>query len=282
VADSSQVSLPTGITLRVLTWPGDGVPMLLVHGLASNARLWDGVGDALAGLGHAVAAVDLRGHGRSDKPDSGYGFAAVTDDVAALIEAMGFDQPVVAGQSWGGNVAMELAARHPDLARGIACVDGGTIDLARRFPEWDDCAKALAPPRLIGRPLADIEAMMRANHPDWPETGIQGALACFEVRTDGTVAPWLTFERHMQILRAMWEQHLPDVFPRVATPVLLIPADSGQVAWTADKRVATAAAEAALARARTSWIVGDHDLHAQHPARIAQLLHDAVADGFFA
>jgi len=46
-------------------------PFVLVHGLASNARLWDGVARRLAGAGHSSAAVDLRGHGRSDKPDTG-------------------------------------------------------------------------------------------------------------------------------------------------------------------------------------------------------------------
>ncbi len=46
----------------------DAPPFVLVHGLASNARLWDGVATALVAAGHPVFAVDLRGHGRSSKP----------------------------------------------------------------------------------------------------------------------------------------------------------------------------------------------------------------------
>ncbi|MFM7964797.1 MAG: alpha/beta fold hydrolase, partial [Actinomycetota bacterium] len=82
--------------------------MLLVHGLASNARLWDGAADALVELGYHVIAVDQRGHGQSDKPDEGYDMQSVADDLASLITALQLDRPVVAGQCWGGNVVIEL------------------------------------------------------------------------------------------------------------------------------------------------------------------------------
>jgi alpha-beta hydrolase superfamily lysophospholipase len=57
-----------GARLAVRRWRADGAPILLVHGLASNARTWDGVAEALVAAGHDVAAVDLRGHGAS--PDA--------------------------------------------------------------------------------------------------------------------------------------------------------------------------------------------------------------------
>jgi pimeloyl-ACP methyl ester carboxylesterase len=94
---------------------------VLVHGLASNARMWDGVGEALAACGFASISVDLRGHGRSPKPDDGYDFDTVVGDLVPLLDG----QPVVAGQSYGGNVVVALAAKHPELISGIACVDGG-------------------------------------------------------------------------------------------------------------------------------------------------------------
>src|SRR3954452_17070240 len=102
-------------------------PFVLVHGLASNARMWDGVAAALTHLGHDVTTVDLRGHGRSSKPDSGYEVGTVADDLAHLIDALALDRPIVAGQSWGGNVAVELAARHQNSIRGLVCVDGGGV-----------------------------------------------------------------------------------------------------------------------------------------------------------
>jgi len=285
------VTTPDGVGLNVHVWGGAGdhrdgrtpAPFLLVHGLASNARLWDGMAGQLAGLGHPVAAVDQRGHGRSDKPDTGYDFETIVADLVAVIDALGFDRPVAVGQSWGGNVVVELAHRHPRAARGIACVDGGFIELADRFPDWDSCRAALAPPRLTGTPLGEIERAVRDAHPDWSETAIAGALANFEVRPDGTVAPWLTLDRHLMILRELYRHRPSTVFPLLDVPVLLVPADTGVVAWTDDKKQAVARAEAAARCLRTRWFSpACHDVHAQFPDEVAQLLHDAVREGFFA
>ena len=194
-----QVAVADGVDLAVDEWrpptagtsPSDAPPFVLVHGLASNARLWDGVATALVAAGHSVFAVDLRGHGRSSKPAGPYDVPTVADDLATMIERLGIGRPVVAGQSWGGNVVMELAARRRELVRGIVCVDGGWLEPSRDFADWAACRAALSPPRLAGRRLAEIEGYMRSAHPDWPETGIRGVLANFELRPDGTVAPWL-------------------------------------------------------------------------------------------
>ena len=271
-----------GVTVHANVWTGgDERPFLLVHGLASNARLWDALAERLDDLGHPVTAVDQRGHGLSDKPDDGYDFVTVTDDLARVIESLGWDRPVVVGQSWGGNVVLELAHRLPDLVAGIACVDGGTIQLADRIPVWEDAAARLSPPAITGTPFDQVDSMFHQMHPNWPESGIQGALACFEVRSDGTVAPWLTLERHLKILRALWEHRPADVYPEITVPVLLVPADSGDVSWTADKRAGIAAAEAALPISRTKWFTADHDIHAQYPIELADLIHACVEDGFF-
>ena len=279
-----RVPIGEGIALEVHRWRGrtDRTPFLLVHGLASNLRMWDGVAERLAEAGHPVAAVDQRGHGRSDKPDDGYDHATVSADLVHVVEALRYERPVVVGQSWGGNVVVELAARRLVPLRGVACVDGGWIDL-RRFATWEACEKAMAPPRTAGLRAEDFEAMVRGRRADWPEAGIQGSLACFEVRADGTIAPWLTYDRHLRILRAMWEQRIDEVYPEVDVPVLLLPcADGGTPEWEVRKRAEVAAAEAGLARSRTMWFAASHDVHAQKPELVAQELLAGVTDGFFA
>ncbi len=290
---TDRIPIDRDVELAADTWApaeGDGpaertgaaVPFVLVHGLASNARLWDGVASALVAFGHPVVTLDLRGHGRSSKPDGPYDVPRVADDVAAVIDALALDRPVVAGQSWGGNVAVELAARHPGAVRGIVCVDGGWLEPSRTFPDWEACRRALAPPRLVGRPMTEIERHIRAAHPDWPETGIQGTLANFELRPDGTVAPWLTYERHIAVLRGLWDHHPSARFPELAVPVLLVPADTGDPHGTSGKRIAIDAAVAAIPRARVRWFHADHDVQAQHPDKLAREMHDAVADGWLA
>jgi pimeloyl-ACP methyl ester carboxylesterase len=274
-ASERYVEVAPGVSLRLLctNMGADGVPFLLVHGLASNARMWDAVAEVLGAAGHPVVAVDQRGHGRSSKPDHGYDFTTVAADLVVLIGALGWRQPVVVGQSWGGNVVIELAATHPNVLSAVAAVDGGFIDLGNRFATWGECSQVLAPPRLVGTPLATMEAWIRRGNPDWPETGIQGALANFEVRADGTIAPWLTIERHMMILEALYTHRPSTRFALISVPAMMIPADTGDVAWTHDKHEAVAAAVAALPDGRVRWFSpAHHDIHAQHPLELAHVL----------
>lgn len=259
------------MALHVVDHPGDRRPFLLVHGLASNLRMWDGVAERLAGAGHRVVAVDLRGHGRSDKPDDGFDVADVAADLVALIGVLGLDRPWVVGQSWGGNVVLELAWATPEVVAGVACVDGGWIELASRFPDWAACERQLTPPVTAGMAAALLEQRLRDAHPTWPEAGIQGALACFEVHEDATVAPLLTLERHLRVLRGLWQHRPSSRYPEVQVPVLLLPAGrAGSDAMGTATAVAVAAA--ALPTSRTTWIEGDHDLHAQHPSLVADAL----------
>lgn len=263
---SHRISVAPDVALAVLEWDGDNTPFVLLHGLASNARLWDGVAAELSAAGHRVLTVDQRGHGRSSKPDDGYDLATVTDDLHALVESIELDRPVIVGQSWGANVVIEFAARFPGVASAVGCVDGGTIELGRRFPDWDECAEALRPPPLLGTPFVDIDRMIRDGHRDWPESGIAGTLACFEVRDDGTVAPWLTLERHLLVLRGLWEHRPLERLPLVEEPVLFIPASDAPL----DDALSL------LAEGRVEPIDGDHDLHAQHPGQVAALLRTLV------
>lgn len=248
-----------------------GTPALLVHGLASNARMWDGVGEELARLGHASVAVDQRGHGRSDTPDIGYDFATLVADLVAVMDATGLDRPIVVGQSWGAHVVLELAVRHPDRVGGVACVDGALGLLQDAYPDWPTAERALTPPDLVGMPIADLERWVRGRHPDWPESGIAGALANFRVLDDGTVEPWLTRARHMVIARHLWEHDPIALFSRLRVPTLLLLADPAD---PADPRAARQRAIEVITRAngdvRVTWFrPGDHDLHAQFPERVA-------------
>jgi pimeloyl-ACP methyl ester carboxylesterase len=283
---SRMIPVAEGVQLNVISdLRGSLTPVLLVHGLASNARLWDGVADRLARAGHPVAAVDQRGHGRSSEPDSGYDFATLTDDLVAVLHHLdwvGDNRPFCAGQSWGASGVLELAVRHPDATAGLALVDGGTMELSTRFADWPTCEAALAPPRLAGTTATAFERMLRSTHPDWPESGIAGTMANVEILADGTIQPWLSRPHHMTILRGMWEHHPSDRYSLVKVPVLIIAAeDRSNQRWMTGKRDEVGRAGAGLERSVTRWIPGDHDLHAQHPDLVAQLIHGATGPGPF-
>ena len=285
--EDSRIEVGAGVSLAAWTaivedgptTANDRATFLLVHGLASNARLWDMTALELAKMGHRVSAVDLRGHGMSDKPDYGYDFETLVSDIAKVTEALGLHGPILAGQSLGANLVLETAFVHPDLSRGVVCVDGGTIELSRAFPEWEDAARVLAPPPLIGTEASALRAMLRQAHADWPESGIDATMANFEIRSDGTIAPWLTRENHMQILRGLWENKPSTRYAHLRVPVLFVLADSS--AGPPGKHEAAAIAQQEVPKAEVVWFEGaDHDIHAQHPVELAQLMAARATDGF--
>ncbi len=270
-----KVEVGEGVELEGDVWAGGaGVPFLLVHGLSSNRRTWDQVAARLHELGHPVASVDLRGHGRSDKPDDGYDFATMGDDLLQVLDATGFDGAVLAGQSTGGNIVVDLAARAPSRALGVVGVDGGALELSRRWPDWDECKEALAPPPLAGTPAPAVESRNRRAQPTWSDWGIEATMANLEQLPDGTVRPWLTLDRHLRILRALWEHRPSEVIPKLDVDVLLVMA--GAEDELAGQKRALSAELSAARRVRIEWITpGDHDLHVQHPTVLADLMHGA-------
>ena len=121
-----------GIRVHAIEWgipravrASAGPPVVLLHGLTSCAETWSFVAPALAGLGHRAVAVDLRGHGDTEKPDAGYDYDSVSSDVIGLMDALSIDRAVVVGQSYGAGVAADVAGRAPDRASHVAFVDGG-------------------------------------------------------------------------------------------------------------------------------------------------------------
>lgn len=268
---SRRLRLASGPEVRVIE-RGAGEPRwLLVHGLASNARLWDGVARRLVESGASTVAVDQRGHGLSDRPDDGYDMATVADDLAHLADALGWESALLAGQSWGGNVVLEALARHPERFLGAVCVDGGFIRLRDRFDRWEDCAEALAPPHLIGTPVEDMRGWVDNSAADWPEEGRLGTMANFEVRSDGTIAPWLSRDRHMAILEGMWNHDPIATISGVEAPVHVIAADNGDRRF--DKSTAVGRLADAAVDAEVTWFrPAHHDVHAQQPEAVSEVL----------
>lgn len=75
-----------------------------------------------------MTAPDLRGCGQSDRPADGYEVTTFADDLAWLCTEIGLSSPIVVGHSLGGNIAIELTARHPSLALAVVALDPGPID----------------------------------------------------------------------------------------------------------------------------------------------------------
>lgn len=105
---------------------GSGSPLVLLHGNGEDHHVFDRMVPLLAS-GRTLIGIDSRGHGRSERGDGPLTIASLADDVAAVLGALGLEHADVLGYSDGGNVALELAVRHPErLRRLVVC--GANLD----------------------------------------------------------------------------------------------------------------------------------------------------------
>ena len=112
---------------------GSGRPLVLIHGLGCSGRYFRDLAAQLSPH-FTVYVPDLPGHGRSEKPDALGSIRALGDWLAALVVECKLEQPVIAGHSLGGGVAVDCAARYPDLPGGIVLLaPTGVPDMPRFF-----------------------------------------------------------------------------------------------------------------------------------------------------
>jgi pimeloyl-ACP methyl ester carboxylesterase len=101
--------------------------LLLLHGLADNSLVWSSLGDFLAPEYHIVAP-DLRGHGDSSKPETGYRFVNYISDLEALMKYLNWQSVHAVAHSWSAKLLAIWATQHPDHFRSLILVDPFFID----------------------------------------------------------------------------------------------------------------------------------------------------------
>src|SRR5512139_502980 len=192
------------LNFHLLDWGGRGEWLVLLHGLASQAHIWDLLAPHLIDS-FRIVAIDQRGHGLSDKPDNGYDLATSTADLDAILKVLGIDRAVLAGHSWGGNIAVQYAVDHSARVSGLILIDGGFLQIGDRL-DWPTVEKFLEPPDLIGTPVDEFQANMKMwMGSAWSPKAEAITLQNFEIRADGTIAPQMRKSNHMRVVRAIWE-----------------------------------------------------------------------------
>ena len=127
--------LANGLRIRTAAWPSDGYPTVLVHGLSSGWQSW------LPALPYlwptlSATAVDLRGHGDSDKPEAGYTLTNYAADVWEAIGKMRLKRPpVLIGHSLGGAIVRRIAADHAGELAAVVVEDSDLWGTEEATPE---------------------------------------------------------------------------------------------------------------------------------------------------
>jgi pimeloyl-ACP methyl ester carboxylesterase len=291
--ESMVVPMDTGERIHYLDWgpPGPGgvarPPLVLVHGIAQTAWTWAPVARRLCRLTR-VLAVDLRGHGLSETPRSGYDPGSLAYDVLTVMAANGIgtggDAPpaVVAGHGAGGIVAATIAALRPGSVAGLALVDGGWEDLAEatRMSSTEYLAAIAEPPEVLAS-MAAFLADRRAFDPTtWDEDQERAARAQVDQKHAGHVALVTRAIALRGLADGMFAYDPRATLAAVACPVVALVSESGATddETALERRLALedverARAGAGRAPARIVRYAGaGHNLMRYRPAEVASEL----------
>lgn len=161
--------LANGIGIHYYRTGGNKPPLILAHGVSDNGLCWRRVALALQ-ADFDLIMVDARGHGRSDKPPTGYTYDAFAADLAAFIEEMGLGAVPIMGHSMGAFTAMVTAAQHPHLVSKLILEDPPLMsdqvaaEMAERFTQG-----AAMFSMMQEQPVAAIVQFAQQMNSDWHE-----------------------------------------------------------------------------------------------------------------
>lgn len=113
IVPDSRFTHANGINLHYLDWRGSGPTLICLHGLSSQAHTWDQLAEALIPQ-YRVIAIDLRGHGDSEKPPTGYATADFAADLEGFAGRLGISRFILLGHSLGARIAALYAGLHAD------------------------------------------------------------------------------------------------------------------------------------------------------------------------
>lgn len=162
MAVTSSYVQTNGVRLHYLRAGRGPLALVLTHGNSLCAGVWAPLIEALAGDEFTVVATDLRGHGWSEQPDTGYDWSSLRDDLVALISALDLRDLLFVGHSRGGGVALLAAAALAGHTRGVLAFEPTVpprLDERGRFAPFEDQGRLAA--------MAQRAERRRDVFPDW-------------------------------------------------------------------------------------------------------------------
>jgi pimeloyl-ACP methyl ester carboxylesterase len=239
-----------GVTFHVQTLGDDGPLLTMIHGLVvgSIATWYFHAAPALA-RGHRVFLYDLRGHGRSSRPPSGYDLESQTRDLEALLDDYAAQPVRLVGHSFGALVALRFALAHPHRVARLALVEA---PLPPSRLEELDAFLAHSPEELataLPTPLREVIASGRR-----PARRFLDQLR--HLASESTLASDLRSERDIP----------DDVLARLSCPTLLVYGLSSSVRGVGERLAA------AIPSARLALLPGGHFLPSETPVPLTRTL----------
>ncbi len=227
-----------GIELQVRDHEHDGKAIVFLHYGGANLVMWDLVVPFFKDK-YRLILVDLRGHGKSDIPPSGYHIDEMARDVAGIFQPLKLERAHVVGSSLGAEVGLSLAVHFPEKVISLVC-DGAASSEFGPYGTWEGSEEAFET-----HVAAELEKMRKAPEHTFPsfDACIQyrreifekyvgwnetiAALVRYDVRQleDGTFTRSFGKQAQLDYMSGYFHSRFEDYYRRVTCPVLMISGD---------------------------------------------------------
>jgi pimeloyl-ACP methyl ester carboxylesterase len=266
-----------GISLHYLEWRGDPDsrnprPVLLLHGLSSNAQYWNRVAAHLPG--RRLVALDQRGHGLTGRPPhppsvpDGFAMEHLVADAVHAIQELALERPLIVGHSWGATVSLELAAHLGDRASGLLFIDGPVQSAANLF-SWEDAQRFMQPP--LPRYLSFAQAVDDSRRDfagAWADDLEPFVMA--RLMQEGTAfVLTLTAPVRLTLLRGLYDSPVDQLWAMLQVPGAALLARQGPAAVMARREGGARMLSEVAPQVDVRWFDTPHDIPIYVPDAIA-------------
>lgn len=196
---------------------GSGPLAIFLHGITSNAAIWDPILLTLKGSFRSIA-VDQRGHGLSDKPASGYRAEDYAKDIVSLIEKLDAGPAVLVGNSLGARNAVATSVLRPDLVKSVVAIDFTPFIEAEVMDALE--ARVKTGDRTF-KDRAEIEDYLTNRYPLMPLDAIRRRANSAYMAVGAELRPRALFPAMVETVVGLREE-LESAFMRVSRPILIV------------------------------------------------------------
>jgi len=257
-----------GVGLHYLEWipetgPGRQPPLLLLHGLSSNARYWERLARHFPQ--RRLVALDQRGHGLTGQPPraprfpDGYAMDELLKDVDFMIDNLGLEKPVVVGHSWGATVALELVGTRQGTTGGLVFIDGPVQSAANLF-NWEEAQKIMQPPLPRFTSFEQAVSQSKRDFGGAWDQDLESFVKARIVPDADALVLTLTAPVRLELLRGLYEAQPDVLWPRVEVPAAALLARHGPARIATSREVGAARLAELAPKVEISWYESPHDI----------------------
>jgi len=265
-----------GVSLHCLEWSpeptGAQPPILLLHGLSSNAQYWGRIARQLKH--RRVIALDQRGHGLTGRPPhspalpAGFAMEALLAAINHTIKVLELGRPVLVGHSWGATIALEFAARNPVAASALVFVDGPAQSAANLF-SWEEGQVFMQPPlprySSFAQAIDDCRADFEGTWGDDLEPFVFARL----MQEGESLVLTLTASIRLELLRGLYESPVDGLWNQLEIPTLALMARGGPSRVTAWRQTGVKQLAKNSPHVSVKWFDTPHDIPLYAPEAVA-------------